>query len=288
MLRKNSLDSIDTSSIGTPSLQPTISRQRIDHYDYLAKIILVGPSGCGKSSLFHRFMKGGWNTLTSQTIGVEFSSKILSLGPSNVDNVKMKMQLWDTAGQERFRSLTRGYYRGSAGVILVYDVMDKKSFAMMREFMIDIKNLTESTVSIVLVANKCDLLDSPEVNPDELVTKEEALEFCLEYSRELATEIPLVYASALKNVNVTESFEKLGYSVLTKVELGTLDPENVNSGVQYGDFPFYSEVGNSSVLTVSTDHRKRALAALRKKQSLTLSLNLSEDEERTGWTCCGW
>jgi GTPase SAR1 family protein len=34
----------------------------------------------------------------------------------------LKMQIWDTAGQERYRSVTRSYFRGSLGVVLVYDI----------------------------------------------------------------------------------------------------------------------------------------------------------------------
>ena len=30
--------------------------------------------------------------------------------------------MWDTAGQERFRAVTRSYYRGAAGALLVFDV----------------------------------------------------------------------------------------------------------------------------------------------------------------------
>lgn len=35
---------------------------------------------------------------------------------------------WDTAGQERFRTITTAYYRGSMGILLVFDVTDEKSF----------------------------------------------------------------------------------------------------------------------------------------------------------------
>jgi Ras-related protein Rab-4B len=53
----------------------------------------------------------------TQTIGVEFSSKLLAIKSKSI-----KLQLWDTAGQERFRSITKTYYRGALGAIIVFDV----------------------------------------------------------------------------------------------------------------------------------------------------------------------
>lgn len=53
----------------------------------------------------------------AHTIGVEFGSKTISVAKKRV-----KLQIWDTAGQERFRSVTRSYYRGAIGCLLVYDV----------------------------------------------------------------------------------------------------------------------------------------------------------------------
>ena len=55
--------------------------------------------------------------LSSQTVGVEFGSKVVIVGGKTI-----KLQIWDTAGQERFRSVTRSYYRGAAGALLVYDI----------------------------------------------------------------------------------------------------------------------------------------------------------------------
>jgi Ras-related protein Rab-2A len=40
----------------------------------------------------------------------------------NVSGLNIKLQMWDTAGQEDFKSITRQYYRNSAGAILVYDI----------------------------------------------------------------------------------------------------------------------------------------------------------------------
>ena len=48
------------------------------------------------------------------TIGVEFGTRIIE-----VSGQKIKLQIWDTAGQERFRAVTRSYYRGAAGALMV-------------------------------------------------------------------------------------------------------------------------------------------------------------------------
>ena len=39
-----------------------------------------------------------------------------------VNQKTIKLQIWDTAGQERFKAVTRGYFRGSIGVLIVYDI----------------------------------------------------------------------------------------------------------------------------------------------------------------------
>ena len=51
------------------------------------------------------------------TIGVEFGARMI-----RIEDKAIKLQIWDTAGQESFRSITRSYYRGAAGALLVYDI----------------------------------------------------------------------------------------------------------------------------------------------------------------------
>ena len=68
-------------------------------------------------------------------------------------------KVWDTAGQERFRTMIRPYYRGAAGILLVYDVTDARTFEGVSEWM---RNIEENTsefqvVQKVLVGNKTDM-----------------------------------------------------------------------------------------------------------------------------------
>jgi len=70
------------------------------------------------------------------TIGVDFKVKTVTVG-----NRRYRLQIWDTAGQERFKTITETYYKGAAGVVLVYSVTDRKSFNNMENW---IKQINES------------------------------------------------------------------------------------------------------------------------------------------------
>jgi GTPase SAR1 family protein len=84
------------------------------------------------------------------TIGIDFKIKNIDL-----DSKRIKLQIWDTAGQERFRTITTSYFRGAQGILLVYDVTDKKSFQSIRNWVAQIQQvLTQTTVAQPL-HNRC-------------------------------------------------------------------------------------------------------------------------------------
>ena len=89
------------------------------------------------------------------TIGVDFKIKTL-----NVDGAKIKMQIWDTAGQERFKTITETYYKGAAGVILVYSVTDRKTFQNLESWLKQINDSQPEQITKIIVGNKSDCMDS--------------------------------------------------------------------------------------------------------------------------------
>ena len=129
-----------------------------DPYDYLFKFLVIGSAGIGKSCLLHQFIEGTFKEDSSHTIGVEFGSKIVPVGGRTV-----KLQIWDTAGQERFRSVTRSYYRGAAGALLVYDITSRESFNCLTNWLTDARTLASPQIVILMVGNKKDLEDEREV-----------------------------------------------------------------------------------------------------------------------------
>ena len=103
-------------------------------YAYLFKYIIIGDTGklqrisltntgVGKSCLLLQFTDQRFRQQHDLTIGVEFGSRTIE-----INDKKIKLQIWDTAGQESFKSITRSYYRGAAGALLVYDITRKETF----------------------------------------------------------------------------------------------------------------------------------------------------------------
>ena len=88
-----------------------------EQFDFIFKFIIIGDAGAGKSCILHQFIEGTHKKSSAHTIGVEFGSKIIQVGKNRV-----KLQIWDTAGQDRYRAVTRSYYRGAAGALIVYDI----------------------------------------------------------------------------------------------------------------------------------------------------------------------
>jgi small GTP-binding protein len=55
-------------------------------------------------------------------VGVNFKTRHVTS-----DGEAITVQVWDTAGQEQFHQITTSYYKGAKGIMLVFDVCDKKS-----------------------------------------------------------------------------------------------------------------------------------------------------------------
>jgi len=189
-----------------------------ESYDFLFKFLVIGNAGTGKSCLLHQFIENKFKSESSHTIGVEFGSKVI-----NCTGKSIKLQIWDTAGQERFRSVTRSYYRGAAGALLVYDISSRDTYNALANWLTDARTLASPEIVIVLVGNKKDL------ETDREVTFLEASRFAQE------NELMFLETSARTGENVEETFLKCARTILSKIESGQLDPEKMGSGIQYGD-----------------------------------------------------
>ena len=155
------------------------------------KITFLGDTTVGKTSICNRILNLEFRETTLATMGRDKSDCKMKMR----DGKEMKIILWDTAGQERFFSIAMSTVRNSQGVILVFDVGNKKTFENINMWLEKIRAIT-SNLPIVLFGNKCDI-------GNREVTKEEA--------QKLANSKKMIYfeTSAKNNTGINEGFEEL-------------------------------------------------------------------------------
>lgn len=170
-------------------------------HDFLFKFLLIGDSGVGKSKMLLRFADDVYSEKSAPTIGVD-----MKICRRIVEGKVVKLTLWDTAGQERFRAIASSYYRGSHGVIVVYDITDRESFEHARGWMQEIDKYAKEGAARLLVGSKCDLTSKRVVSEDE--------------GRELAEYLGVNFleTSAQNAHNVEKAFEMLAIQAKQKAE----------------------------------------------------------------------
>ncbi|KAJ5080287.1 ras-related protein rabd2a-like [Anaeramoeba ignava] len=178
-----------------------------DGHDYLFKILLVGNFNVGKSCILLRFTDDTFSEVYLSTIGVDFKIRTIEREGKHV-----KMQIWDTAGQERFRTITRTYYRGCHGIIIVYDLTNRDSFESVPTWLKEVEQYGETKAKILLVGNKADLVEK------RVVKTEEAKAFSEKYR------IPFLETSAKNSTNIEEAFQILAGEILKS--LSTWDDDS--------------------------------------------------------------
>jgi len=183
------------------------------YYDYIFKVLLLGDSSVGKTCFLLRYSDDTFVENHISTIGLDYRLKMINLA----DNKIVKMQIWDTAGQDRFRAITKNYYKGAHGIILMFDVTSNLSFNNIKNWLLQIKENTSDKIQIVLVGNKIDAINR------RAVSKEEAEKLAREYS------LKYFETSAKENTNVQETF-----SFLTKEIYTIAEKNSINSNATLG------------------------------------------------------
>ncbi|KAH6756800.1 RAB GTPase-like protein B1C [Perilla frutescens var. hirtella] len=194
---------------------PSVATKTMSHA-YQFNYIIIGDPGVGKSCLVLQFNCKKFQSVYDCTVGVEFGSSMIT-----IDNKLIKLRIWDTAGVEHFRSITRSYYRGAIGALLVYDITRRETFNHLGSWLEDVRNHANRNMSIMLIGNKCDLHKKREVSSEE--------------GEQFAKKNGLLFmeASAKTPLNVDEAFIQTASAIYNNIQCGVFDLLNeVRTGVE--------------------------------------------------------
>lgn len=171
--------------------------------DYVFKIVAVGNGGTGKTSCFRRFALNKFETSYLMTLGVDFTTKDVTVTSPEGKETKIKLVLADTAGQEFYSSIRPSYYMGSQGCVIVFDLSNRTSFESLQKWIDEIKNHLPNTV-IAIIGNKVDL-------PDRRIEYEE--------SKKFADKNNFAYfeTSAKEGTGINAVFDYMTLEILNKI-----------------------------------------------------------------------
>jgi Ras-related protein Rab-2A len=235
-------------------------------WDYIAKLVCIGDSGCGKSSLTIRLCEGRFSPQHDVTIGVEFGSRIVPVGPPhsktlqqatastripsmtdddeqtskagglpdpprNTPQKHMKLSLWDTAGQETYKSVTRSYFRGASGALLVFDITRRQTFNHVTDWLNDLRQIAEPDIVVILVGNKADLCESAEEGGDGVSKREVTVVEAEEWARNNGV-MQYVETSAKSGEGVELAFMRVAERIFDNINAGKYDLNDRRSGVK--------------------------------------------------------
>ncbi|KAM3871169.1 ras-related protein Rab-32 [Diretmus argenteus] len=121
--------------------------------DKLFKVLVIGDLDVGKSSIILRYVNKRFDETYKATIGIDFALKTIEWDAKTV----VRLQLWDIAGQERFKKMSRVYYKGAMGALVVFDITKSSTLEAASEWKQDLDSKV-CKVPAVLLANKCDMM----------------------------------------------------------------------------------------------------------------------------------
>jgi len=164
----------------------------VSHFHLQSVLAVVGGGGVGKSALTVQFIQNIFLEAYDPTIEDSYRKQ------AAIDDETCFLEILDTAGQEEYRALRDQYMRSGVGFVLVYSIVDRKTFDEISDFYDQICRVKDSDdVPMVLVGNKCDL------ESERVISAEEGRNFAKQHK------MAFLEASAKMRRNVDEVFYEL-------------------------------------------------------------------------------
>ncbi|XP_050285766.1 ras-related protein RABA4b-like isoform X2 [Quercus robur] len=203
-----------------------VSEQMID---YEFKVVLIGDFEVGKCQILERCERKESKTDTAVT--VKYETQTL-----HIEKKSVKAHIWGIIRQERNNVDSNADYKDANGVILVYDITNRKSFDCMTLCLEELHHHAKKRQAIILIGNKSD-----SENDREVLRKE---------ARGFAEKNDLIFReiSALEGTNFDNALKDL----LTKLVYSNCN--NTTNNTSNNNNTTTTTSGNNTTTTTSGDN----------------------------------
>jgi len=168
------------------------------------KVILAGSKHVGKSAIIARFCDNTFMEKSSETIGVAFKRKLMSVNCFN-SKIDADLVIWDFGGEEKYRVLFPNYVNKASGALILFDLTRPETLLDVDNWLRIIDANVEG-VKKIIIGSKCDLIQERKVTRDMVFS----------FFKENSIEAEYIETSSKTGENVENAFTSLTKSIVLK------------------------------------------------------------------------
>ena len=134
------------------------------------KVVSLGNVNVGKSCLIKRYCEKRFVPKYMATIGIDYGVTRI-----RIRNYDIRMNIFDFSGHPLFYEVRNEFYRDVQGILLVFDVSNRRSFESLESWLTEMKkelslhsNGHKSSVIVFVIGNKNDLKRTVDENEAKL------------------------------------------------------------------------------------------------------------------------
>eukprot|EP01023_Acetabularia_acetabulum_P045800 TRINITY_DN4660_c0_g1_i12.p2 TRINITY_DN4660_c0_g1~~TRINITY_DN4660_c0_g1_i12.p2 ORF type:complete len:341 (+),score=58.68 TRINITY_DN4660_c0_g1_i12:1088-2110(+) len=172
------------------------------------KFVMIGESNSGKTFILKKIFDKNFYGAVGPTIAADIVEHKMK-----IDNIELKLKIWDTAGTEYYRAFAKQYVRNAVGILLVYDVTQRRSFDQLPFWLDQAREYSRQNAVVILVGNKIDKQESREVSTMQ--------------GTRFADENNLLFVevSAMQGILISDLYDLLLHAVIRKIKTGHLEAD---------------------------------------------------------------
>ena len=131
--------------------------------DCVYKVLSLGDTTIGETCFFNKIYDKKFQEGHISTLGIDYRLKNMQL--ENAKNIKLHIQ--EPAGQDRFLVITKNYYKGANGILLIYNITSIQTYENVRNWISRIKEETSPNVVIYIIGNKIDMVNERKIKTED-------------------------------------------------------------------------------------------------------------------------
>ncbi|OAF71523.1 DnaJ subfamily C member 27 [Intoshia linei] len=174
------------------------------------KIISIGNISSGKSCVIKRFCEKRFVSKYMPTIGIDYGVTRL-----NYDGKEIRVNIFDMSGNPYYHEIRNEFYENTQGIMLFYDVANRKSFESLNQWVKEAKGEIDSedlnSTALIVIGNK--------VDKNRMVSRNEGECWASRYK------FPYFETSAKSGIGINNAFNG---TIKSKIYKNS--PSNIESG----------------------------------------------------------